>query len=252
MIKFFRRIRQGLLTENKFSKYLLYAVGEIVLVVIGILIALSINNWNELKKERVKEQKILASLYQDFKFNIKNLDDALNIYPEMEERNIRVLGLVGLANDSLKIMNPLSIIKTTYHLTEIVDGTLNSILSSDKLEIIKNDSLKKLLTSYPASVKNFKKWEGNLEKLILEIQRPLVEEYVSLTDLLPKANLIFRSIKLKSTQSNYEGLLNDLRWQNVLMHRYYTTQFLSEAAKELNGKTIEIYSLLRKDLEIFH
>jgi hypothetical protein len=46
MIKFFRKIRQQLLTENKFSKYLLYAIGEIVLVVIGILIALSINNWN--------------------------------------------------------------------------------------------------------------------------------------------------------------------------------------------------------------
>jgi len=46
MIKFFRKIRQQLLTENKFSKYLLYAIGEIVLVVIGILIALQINNWN--------------------------------------------------------------------------------------------------------------------------------------------------------------------------------------------------------------
>ena len=47
MIKFFRKIRQKLLTQNKFSKYLLYAVGEIVLVVIGILIALQINNWNQ-------------------------------------------------------------------------------------------------------------------------------------------------------------------------------------------------------------
>ena len=46
MLKFFRKIRQKLLTDNKFSKYLIYALGEIVLVVIGILIALSINNWN--------------------------------------------------------------------------------------------------------------------------------------------------------------------------------------------------------------
>ena len=50
MIKFFRKIRQHLLSENKFSKYLLYAVGEIVLVVIGILIALNINNRNEFNK----------------------------------------------------------------------------------------------------------------------------------------------------------------------------------------------------------
>ena len=47
MIKLFRKIRQGLLTENKFGKYVLYAIGEIVLVVIGILIALQVNNWNE-------------------------------------------------------------------------------------------------------------------------------------------------------------------------------------------------------------
>ena len=52
MIKFFRKIRQRLLTENKFSKYLLYAIGEIILVVIGILIALQINNANEANNPR--------------------------------------------------------------------------------------------------------------------------------------------------------------------------------------------------------
>ncbi|RLD63179.1 MAG: hypothetical protein DRI84_10005 [Bacteroidetes bacterium] len=252
MIKFFRKIRQRMLTENNFSKYLIYAIGEIILVVIGILIALSINNWNELKKEGVKEQKILASLFQDFKINIKNLDDALKLYPEMQDRSIKVLSLVGLAKDSLKMVEPLSIIKTTYILTEIIDGTLISVLNSDKLELIKNDSIKNLLTSYPASVENFKKREANLEKVILEIQRPIIEEYVSLTDLLPMENLDFESIKSKTVQSNYKGLLNDLRWQNVLMHRYYATQELSKAAIELKKKTVEIYSLLRKDLDTFH
>ena len=62
MIKFFRRIRQRLLSESKFSKYLLYAIGEIVLVVIGILIALSINNWNENRKKALQESYYLASL----------------------------------------------------------------------------------------------------------------------------------------------------------------------------------------------
>ncbi len=57
MIKFFRHIRKQLLTENKFSKYLLYAIGEIVLVVIGILIALSINNWNKRKVNREKDAR---------------------------------------------------------------------------------------------------------------------------------------------------------------------------------------------------
>ena len=57
MIKFFRKIRQRLLTENKFSKYLLYAIGEIILVVIGILIALQVNNYNEAKKQEIKTKE---------------------------------------------------------------------------------------------------------------------------------------------------------------------------------------------------
>ena len=61
MIKFFRKIRQKLLSENKFSKYLIYAIGEIILVVIGILIALQINNWNEGEKLKKEEIKILQN-----------------------------------------------------------------------------------------------------------------------------------------------------------------------------------------------
>ncbi|MEN2281322.1 DUF6090 family protein [Algoriphagus sp. SE2] len=62
MIKFFRKIRQKLLSENKFSKYLLYAIGEIALVMVGILLALQVNNWNESRKERVQEIKLYENL----------------------------------------------------------------------------------------------------------------------------------------------------------------------------------------------
>ncbi|MBM1108222.1 hypothetical protein JQC67_18865 [Aurantibacter crassamenti] len=65
MIKFFRRIRQKMLSENKFSKYLLYAIGEIVLVVIGILIALSINTTNQKIKRQELTQTYLKSLMVD-------------------------------------------------------------------------------------------------------------------------------------------------------------------------------------------
>ena len=54
-----------MLTENKFSKYLLYAIGKIILVVIGILIALQINNWNDLNKKRMQEVKILSEVKND-------------------------------------------------------------------------------------------------------------------------------------------------------------------------------------------
>ena len=78
MIKFFRKIRQDLLSENKFGKYLTYAIGEIILVVIGILIALSINNWNEERKNRAFEKEILeqirANLIKD-KLSLESIQD---------------------------------------------------------------------------------------------------------------------------------------------------------------------------------
>lgn len=65
MIKFFRKIRKKLLEQNRVSKYLLYAIGEIVLVVIGILIALQINNWNEIRKEKALEKELINLLISD-------------------------------------------------------------------------------------------------------------------------------------------------------------------------------------------
>jgi len=65
MIKFFRKIRQNSIAENKFSDYLKYAIGEILLVVIGILIALSINNWNDYQKDRAMGKVLLESLLKD-------------------------------------------------------------------------------------------------------------------------------------------------------------------------------------------
>ena len=65
MIKFFRKIRFDLLEKNKTGKYLKYAIGEIILVVIGILIALSINNWNENRKQKLTEINILNGIKND-------------------------------------------------------------------------------------------------------------------------------------------------------------------------------------------
>ena len=68
MIKFFRKIRQNLLMENKTGKYFKYAIGEIILVVIGILIALQINNWNRNRKIKFQETVYLQDLKNDFEF----------------------------------------------------------------------------------------------------------------------------------------------------------------------------------------
>ena len=75
MIKLFRRVRQRLLTENKFSRYLLYGIGEVLLVVIGILIAVQINAWHENRTLKINETNILNQLKIDLKENHKELSE---------------------------------------------------------------------------------------------------------------------------------------------------------------------------------
>ena len=75
MITIFRRLREKLIASGSVTKYLLYAVGEILLVVVGILIALLVNNWNEERKEWAQEQQVISALHNEF--NENHLDDKL-------------------------------------------------------------------------------------------------------------------------------------------------------------------------------
>ena len=79
MIKIFRKIRQQLLSEGKTGKYLKYAIGEIILVVIGILIALQINNWNENRKNRLTEADYYCRILDDFELNEKLIDETAEL-----------------------------------------------------------------------------------------------------------------------------------------------------------------------------
>lgn len=122
MIKFFRKIRQRLLTENKFSKYLIYAIGEIILVVIGILIALQVNNWNE---GRIKDKKFEGLLEQIYK----------SIYVEKEWKRTYVSEINAqliiidqiLEKDSLEIIQ-----KKLIHILFYLDIIPNEITSDAK------------------------------------------------------------------------------------------------------------------------
>ena len=80
MIKFFRKIRYDLIENNKTGKYLKYAIGEIVLVVIGILIALSINNWNQNRINSRSESLLLKEINNEFEFNKYELEITIRAY----------------------------------------------------------------------------------------------------------------------------------------------------------------------------
>ncbi len=91
MMKFFRKIRQKTLTENKFSKYLLYAIGEIILVVIGILIALSINNWNQEQQQKKVLNNIYATIKADLQQDIINIDKIVYSSQSIEKDYLAII-----------------------------------------------------------------------------------------------------------------------------------------------------------------
>ncbi|MCX2719762.1 DUF6090 family protein [Lentiprolixibacter aurantiacus] len=78
MIKFFRQIRYNLIAQNQTVKYLKYAIGEIILVVIGILIALQINNWNEKRKNDLKESLLIKNIIEDLRLDSIHISQSMN------------------------------------------------------------------------------------------------------------------------------------------------------------------------------
>lgn len=87
MIKFFRKIRYDLLLKNKTGKYLQYAIGEIFLVVVGILIALSINNWSDSKKTQAKVNAFVSSLKSDLVNDLATISEVI----EVQEQRLKAL-----------------------------------------------------------------------------------------------------------------------------------------------------------------
>jgi len=151
MIKFFRKIRKNMIKENKVSKYMLYAIGEIVLVVIGILIALSINNWNEGRKEMIEEQKLLVNLNKEFSKNLNRLEAVIKELDTLELTLTTTLNKVSKTPNLKLSVNQVdsllfkSLSNPFWNPSEFV---LRDLENSGRLRQLSNDSLKNLLYDY--------------------------------------------------------------------------------------------------------
>ncbi|MAB47733.1 MAG: hypothetical protein CMC05_03795 [Flavobacteriaceae bacterium] len=154
MIKFFRKIRQNLLSEGKTGKYLKYAIGEIVLVVIGILIALQINNWNENRKNRIAEADYYCRILDDFERNEKLIDDT----SELINNKIKlckelILDLNKIPNDRGEILN-----KFVHALRQdvFVPSTIafDDLTSSGQLKLLTDLKLKNRLIQHSTFLNN--------------------------------------------------------------------------------------------------
>jgi hypothetical protein len=229
MIKFFRKIRYNLMEQNKTGKYFKYAIGEIVLVVIGILIALQLNNLNEIEKVKDTEVNYLNALHDEFASNLKEVERVM----KLNEKNLKIahtlLSKMGTDNTDLNekefdsLMYRVIITEVQYRPSP---GTLVELVNSGKLSIISNRELRLKLAS----------WDGLLASILFQEEEHSKPRY-KLIDLMNKLgngrksfiNALgnFMDMPNSNFKSSSLGLLNNLEYDNQLTFFYATGFFLN-------------------------
>lgn len=178
-MKIFSNIRQQFLIRNKFTTYLLYAVGEIFLVVIGILIAIQINNWNGNKIIRSEEINLLNSFVVDLKNDIDLLEFNINRTREREARIDTIFEI--LSNPSDEYLNKFirlqtDVMEDNYFIPN--QGTFDQGVSTGVLKYIKNENLRGQIFSYYKKISSDKSDDNAIYKVTNDYIIPIIAEEI--------------------------------------------------------------------------
>ncbi|MEO0902951.1 MAG: DUF6090 family protein [Bacteroidota bacterium] len=250
-MKLFRKIRRELLSEGKTRKYLAYALGEIVLVVIGILIALQINNWNEKEQLKGEELKTLKSLKESIKINIGELHTALNAQIRRNQSLQEVL-FTNITKHPVVYLDSIIISNVRNHTFDPSTGIYNAMINSGRIELISNDSLKNRISKLYDRVKDYQESEdeitaytqAHLEPYFIEnysidpgvlakIRKRTAEEEVRDKASYAKT---FASTTVKNMYIMLLNKMNDV----ITKGQYLETEYLSlvsDLDEETNSKT---------------
>ena len=210
MIKFFRKIRYDLLEKNKTGKYFKYAIGEIILVVIGILIALSINNWNENRKRQNEElfllvdiKKNLEVMIMDFTADtISNSNDIIQ-YSKIENY---IANDLPYANELDSVFGILTFWNSPY-----ITATAYNSLQSKGLDLIKNDTLKNdIIKLYEV---HFKRLTEDYELGENQLKSIIVNPF-----MIKKVKRLHNQSMNLARPTDFESLKKDVEFTNILSH----------------------------------
>jgi len=178
MINFFRKIRKQLADANKPMQYLRYALGEILLVVIGILIALSINNWNDERKLRQKERKYLLDLKTETTSNVNILKSVIGNNRENFESAKEIAYIIASKNQIIEeskfsLMNQIAFMQGVQYNPK--DAIINEIISTGSLKDIHNDKIKEFVSSWYSNMSTVVNQEIEISKYRQKCTDLLVE-----------------------------------------------------------------------------
>ena len=215
MIKFFRSIRQKLLSENKISKYLIYAIGEIVLVVIGILIALSINNWNQEIKTKKQEIKILTELKNDLK---TNLNEIIETYNTTSSRQLSTVLILDYFENNRTLDDSLKSAFENINMDGLfnIANTTFKYIESEGINSLSNDTLRIRVTEmYERHFKNIVTRENRTWEIVNDELIPLMNDRFISSPTIDKS--VSFAIEALNTPKNINTLRKDSKFKNSII-----------------------------------
>ncbi len=237
MLKFFRRIRQKLIAEGNLKRYVLYAIGEILLVVIGILIALQINNWNEYNKDRVTERKLLVELNENLEINATRLqNDILKELKAIAAINFVVGHLDNRRpyHDSLDVY-----FASAFFSPDIVLSASGfESIKTKGFEIVENETLRKSIIDL---------FDVTYANLLSETVR--LEDQFWASSVLPLIHEYFRYTDAGAKPMDYESLLKSEKFKNMLIHRKHFRGLAHRLKSESLIETDSTILLIENELE---
>ncbi|MCG6188922.1 hypothetical protein [Maribellus maritimus] len=229
MIKFFRRIRQRLITEKKISNYLLYAFGEIILVVIGILIALAINNSNQKRIIREKEQVYLIGLKNEFQTSKSKLQRLIEVNNSNFEGAKKIVEYISDENIQPDESEFSELLYNTFAFDIAFNpnnSLLNEMINSGSLKDISNPILKTYLTTWISTLEDIAKQENDLgiqREKVLDMFRKESNSIRTIFDLTDVSGKELGLLPGKNNISNL-NLLNSKEFENNILIFILTTR----------------------------
>jgi len=227
MIPFFRKIRKQFADDNKPLKYARYAIGEIVLVVIGILIALAINNWNSNKVSQQESQNFTSRLLNEVKYNIQVAKDEIEIEKNQISSTIDILKMFNTERNKLKSrsLDSLLYICLGKNRIDLKLSTLNEGLNTGKIALIASDSLRDLLYGLQTVVEKVQYNEVINSEDIDSNLTPFLYEHLNWR----KMDAIFSPYKEQSGTTGFPehsslDALNYMLFENLIDNRFFNSR----------------------------
>ena len=246
---------------GKTSKYLKYAIGEIILVVIGILIALQINNWNNHQKDLTKEQKILIQLKGEYEKNLTQLEQKITMRNEITMASSNLLRYFDKPEtaslDSLIVLMGSIVRDPTF------DPIKNDLIESGNLHLIQNDNLKLRLSNWTSDVYQAQENELQWQKLRTEFITPFfIKNGLArdITDIIwaegyTPIHALDQTIKIttnvgKSSKTpGVENILNNIELEGIASMAITWNNIANINSLALKKHIIEILRLIESEIK---